>query len=156
MKTKRLYLLTLLLCGFSLVSCHDDDDNNDPGPVSYPIDQQLEGKWHVTSVTGGIGGTSDEYEFSEIVWDFHTQLHTVTVTNQNTDPQKVDFFDSGTYNYGFNANTTTPQLCTQNIAIDGVNLGCYEFEPGTFTMSQIESDGYLITLMREPQIIPFN
>lgn len=154
MKTKT-FLIAFLLCGFSLVSCHDDDDGN-PGPVSYPIDQQLEGKWHLTNVSGGIAGTDDDYSFNEIVWDFHTEQHTVTVTNMNTDPQKIDFFDSGTYNYTFNANTSTPELCAQTIAIDGVNLGCYEFEFSSFTMSQVESDGYLLQLEREPQIIPFD
>lgn len=155
MKTKKLYLFALLLCGFSLVSCHDDDDNNQ-GPVSFPVNQQLEGKWHLTNVSGGIGGTTDNYSINEIVWDFDTETHTVTVANANTDPQKVDFFNSGTYSYTFNENTTTPQLCLQNLAVNGTNLGCYSFEAATLTLSQIEADGYSLQLIREPEVVPFN
>ena len=152
---KTLYLFAFLAFSTTLVSCHDDDDNNS-GPTSFPFDEQLEGKWHLVTVSGGIEGTIDNYAFNEIVYDFDTETHTVKVMNTNTNETKVDFFDSGTYHYTFEVNTITPESCTQTIVINGTDLGCYSFEANQLTMTQIGDDVYTLNMEREPQVIPFD
>ena len=151
---KTIYLLAFLAASVTFVSCHDDDDDH-PDPNPFPVDQQLEDKWHLLNVSGGIAGTTDEYGVNEIVYDFDTETHTVQVTNTNTNEAKVDFFDSGTYNYTFEVNVITPQSCTETIAIDGTDLGCYSFADSRLTLMQIGADVYTLIFEREPQIIPF-
>lgn len=138
----------------TLVSCHNDDDHAAP-MLLFPLDSQMEGEWHLTNVEGGFGGRHYDFPAGEIVWDFHTQTHTVTVDNNNTDEAKVDFFDSGTYSYAIIKNPQNPGNCAYKIVIKGTNLGCYGFAGDTFTMSQAGLDGYTLRLIREPQVIPY-
>jgi hypothetical protein len=150
---KSIKLLTLMTF-FALVGCHDDD--NDYVPVyTPPVTENVDGAWELSNVSGGIAGTNDDFAPGEVTWIFNEENHTVEVLNNNTDEDKVDFFDSGTYNYGVVINQTTPELCGFNFSIDGVNLGCFTITEEQFTMSMVEADGHMITLKR-PQIIPFD
>lgn len=139
---------------FALAGCNDDD--HDYVPIyAPPTTEDIEGAWELSNVSGGIVGANDTYMPGEVTWIFNEENHTVTVFNNNTDDNKVDFFDSGTYDYEVVINPATPELCGFNFAIDGLNLGCFTVTEAQFTMSMIEADGHMITLVR-PQIIPFD
>lgn len=107
----------------------------------------INGTWKLVNVSGGIAGTNDDFADGLITWKFNAN-HTVTITNNNTDDSKQDILESGTYDYVFNTNEATPELCAINISIGGTNMGCYTVTATQFTMSQVESDGYLIKLVR--------
>lgn len=151
---RTLKLCAFLLCFMTIAACHDDDNNNPDYPTTY--NPKMEGKWHLINVSGGIQGISEDFAYEEIVWDFDTANLKVTVHNTNTDPQKADSFDSGTYDFNITPNTVTPQNCSLNIVVNSINMGCYAFSPNEFTMSQIEADGYMLQFVREPQVIPFD
>jgi|GEM_PF-793870 len=151
MKTLKLLGLIAL---FALAGCNDDD--NDYVPIyTPPTTEDIDGAWELSNVSGGIIGTSDDFLPGEVTWVFNEENQTVEVFNNNTDDDKVDFFDSGTYDYEVVNNQATPELCGFNFAIDGINLGCFTVTETQFTMSMVEADGHMITLKR-PQVIPFD
>jgi hypothetical protein len=144
--SSKFHFLTLLAF-FAITGCND---GNDPYIPTYtpPATENIEGSWELSNVSGGIAGTYDDFAPNEVVWIFNEESQTVTVFNNNTDDNKVDFFDSGTYDYEVVINQTTPELCGFNFAIDGVNLGCFTVTEEQFKMSMIEADGHIITLKR--------
>jgi hypothetical protein len=139
---KKLLLLTSLFASLMLSSCHDSDNNQ-----AMPLSSTITGNWKLTNVSGGIAGTNDDFADGLITWKFNSD-HTVTITNNNTADNKQDILESGTYPYAFETNEATPELCAVNIVVGGTNLGCYTITPTQFTMSQVESDGFMIKLVR--------
>lgn len=137
MKTIGLFsalLLAILSCG-----CSNDNGNNR---------KDIGGEWKLVNVHGGIAGIDDDFSPGTITWNFNTSSHTVAVVNTNTDNSKEDLIATGNYDYTFSPNTTTPQSCSENIVIDGVNYGCYDISTQQLTLSQVEADGYAVTLIR--------
>ena len=143
-------MFVLLLTPFS---CHETENYYF---IPQTANQAIQGEWHLVNVAGGFAGINDDYTIGEIVWDFDTANQTVTIMNLNTNENKVDMFDSGVYAFAYVQNTVLPDNCILSLTIDGVNLGCSNFNNTQFTLSQVESDGYFITLQREPQIMPQN
>lgn len=127
-----------------LFSCHSDDSAQ---IQSAPI-TGIEGPWKLVEVNGGISGTIYNYPEGMITWKFNGISQTVIIQNNNVDENMQDILPSGTYHYSLVANEATPELCALNITIDGLNLGCYNIGTTEFTMSQIESDGFFIKLVR--------
>lgn len=150
MKTIQLLALLGLL---SVVAC-DDDDHREPVLVPTTAVHGVDGEWNLIQVMGDFTGGSYSYAEGEIRWVFDPEAQTVEVVNLNTDPNKVDVLESGTYSYSFEANGSTPELCSQIIKVDGLDMGCYDIGENELTMSRIEVDGLALTLKR-PQIIPF-
>lgn len=70
------------------------------------------------------------------------------MVNTNTDEAKQDLFETGTYDYGMQANTATPELCNEVILLNGIDYGCFGIDNGQLIISQIEADGYYIKLIR--------
>jgi hypothetical protein len=140
--SKTLKLLSTFLFLF-LVSCHSDDN---PQTQTPPLG--IEGTWKLTEVNGGITGTIYNYPPGMINWKFNGISQTVIVENHNVDENMQDILPSGTYHYNFVANQATPELCALNIEVNGMNLGCYDIGTTQFTMSQVETDGFLIKLVR--------
>ncbi len=150
--------LLAVCCFAALVSCNDNDDK--PVDQALPAasnpnetngDQtagEIAGKWKLVNVSGGIMGISHNFADGVINWTFDEAAQTVTVVNNNNDPMLQDIFASGTYPYDFVPNEATPELCDINIVVGGVSLGCYNIGTSEFTMSQIESDGFMIKLVR--------
>ncbi|MFT3794226.1 hypothetical protein [Flavobacterium sp.] len=146
MKTVKLLTLALSLV---LLSCSDNDDKEPTQQIVTPQPTaSINGTWHLVNVNGGFGGTSDDFPVGMITWEFNQAQQTVTVVNNNTDPQAQDILPSGTYDYDFVANEATPEICNTNIKIGNTNLGCYSIGSQTFVMSQIEADGFEIRLHR--------
>ncbi|MFT3794225.1 hypothetical protein [Flavobacterium sp.] len=149
---KTLKLLALLGL-FSFTGCNDDD-RRDPVLVPAPAVPEVDGQWNLIQVMGEFTGGSYTYAEGEISWTFDPETQTVEVVNLNTDPNKVDVFESGTYDYSFEANPSTPELCGEIIKVDGLDMGCYNIGQTQMTMSRIEVDGLALTL-RRPQVIIF-
>ena len=145
MKTIKLFFALLCL---TTVSCNDNDDKAIAVPAAMNPNEAIDGNWSLVNVNGGIAGTSDDYPEGLIVWKFNSANQTVVVQNGNTDPISQDILPSGEYDYSFVSNEATPELCLMNIKVGGVNLGCFNIGSSIFTMSQIESDGFLIKLTR--------
>jgi hypothetical protein len=140
MKTIR--LLTLLFCTLILNSCNNGDNNDyENQPVS------LEGGWTLKKVQGGIGGINQEFDDQMITWTFNAN-GTVSVWNTNTDNTKIDFFETGDYDFDFQPNTVTPDSCAEALFLDGVSFGCHSISGNTLILNQVENDGYQLTLRR--------
>jgi hypothetical protein len=141
---KTIKLLTLLFCTLILNSCSNsnDDDDNSPEPT-------LQGGWTLKKVQGGIGGVNQNFDDELVTWTFNAN-GTVSVFNTNTDDTRIDFFETGDYTYDFEPNTATPDTCAEALILDNVSFGCHDFSGNgnTLTLSQVESDGYQLTLER--------
>ena len=140
MKLKFFLLAPLAL----LMACNNSDDNN--------TTQSIEGAYRLASVRGGIAGTNDEFNDGSIIWTFENNGN-IHVWNTNTDDSKQDLIETGDYIYTFQPNTVTPQTCATAIYIDGVSYGCYDLNGDNLTLSQVESDGYEVTLVKLHPVI---
>jgi len=138
---KIINLLRINLLALLAISCCNNDDGN-------PVNQQIEGKWHLVQVSGGFVGINHVYEPGTISWEFNANTNKLKVINTNTDENKQDIFDTGTYDFGFEPNTTTSELCPESIILDSIDYGCYTIDDDELTISQLESDGFLIKLIR--------
>ena len=138
---KRITLLIAFMALTLVSSCKNDDDAvTGPSPV--------QNSWYLINVTGGIAGTSYNFEPGTITWKFGNSNDTVIIDNKNTDASKEDFFSSGTYHYSFVTNTVTPQNCSETLKVDNMDFGCYSFGPtGYLTLTQTEADGFTLTFV---------
>ena len=138
---KTFKLLSAFVVALTFVGCNDDDNN---GSQTDP----LAGEWRLTHLMGGIAGNNVSFEPGTISWDFDPESGTVTVVNTNTNEQLEDLFESGTYEFSFEENTATPASCEEVLVIDDVSLGCWNASSSTLTLTQIENDGFVVTLKR--------
>jgi hypothetical protein len=145
---KSLKLLPVLFLLLSLSACHNEENQSAQAPSRILTTATLEGEWKLVNVSGGLVGTNDHFPAGLITWKINGISQTIVIVNNNTNDQLQDILPSGTYHYSFVANEATPELCAMNIQVDGVNLGCYNITANEFTMSQIESDGFMIKLVR--------
>ena len=142
---KNLKLLLLLLYIPIAASCNNDDDNNTPPPVNTT----LEGSWKLINISGGFQGMNQDFEEGLITWNFDESEGSLTVVNNNP----ADVYDAlGTGDYLYTVTPVESQSCgstisvTQNLMIH--NFGCMTLNGNNLTMSQIESDGFLLTFKR--------
>ena len=132
--------LMMLLAGMAMLTACSGDDNEtiyDNGPLE-PV------AWKLVNVSGSIAGIDEDYEEGVITWVFNTD-NTVTITNNNTDEMKTDFFDSGNYVYGYTENPDNTAACANVIVIDNINFGCVNVLGDTMTFNQAYDDGYILT-----------
>ena len=133
-KTLLLFSLTLLLnC-----SLGNDINSNDVPKTNIT--------WHLVQTTGGIEGVNDEFALSTVVWAFYDNTGDLIVDNQNTDVNKQDFLDSGTYTYSL------ATIEGQNfITIDGTEYGEIIIGPNEFVINENTkstgdgADGFIYT-----------
>ena len=102
------------------------------------------GAWKLVNVNGTIAGINNNFPLGMITWNFNSNNQTVTVVNNNTDPNLWDVLETGTYNYQFINNPDLP--CGESIKIDGVEYGCYTFANDSLVIDQSITDGFAITL----------
>lgn len=141
---KKIFSLFMLSGLVLIASCENDDDNFAPtDPIA--------GTWNLISVSGGIMGSTFDFPAESIKWTFNTTSHTVIVVNNNpADSPAEDFFSSGTYNYLYPQNNATPQNCNTTLRISTTDLGCREVSGHTMILTQVQSDGYVLTFSKEP------
>ncbi|HEX8561338.1 MAG TPA: hypothetical protein VF676_00030 [Flavobacterium sp.] len=133
---KKIKLLLIAVIVFVFSGC---DDN---GPSA-----SLRGTWNLVKTVGGISGETTTFETGLVTWNFDTPSHTVTIMNNNTDENAYDVFESGTYDYSFEENTTN-DFCEQTLVIDNTDLGCHTLSSDQLIITQPEADGYVLTLVR--------
>ncbi|MDN5213521.1 hypothetical protein QQ020_15730 [Fulvivirgaceae bacterium BMA12] len=93
MKRNFLILALLFFAGF-IAGCENDED--------ITPDQQLNGSWHLTNVSGGLAGVNIDYKKGEVKWDFDPKSGNLTIENliDSTGPEDIYAgLDSGTYPY---------------------------------------------------------
>ena len=102
--------------------------------------------WHLVQTNGGIQGVNDQFELGTIVWTFYENTGNLIVNNQNTDANKQDFLDSGTYTYSLET------IEGQNfITIDGTEYGEITIRPNEFIIDENTkstgdgADGFIYT-----------
>jgi hypothetical protein len=137
---KTLKALVLLFCSLTLSSCNESNDDNNE-------EFSLEGGWTLTKVQGGIAGINDNFDEQLITWTFNAD-GTISIWNTNTDENKTDFFDTGEYDFAIEPNSATPESCAETLFLDNVSFGCHSITGNTLTLSQVENDGYQLTLKR--------
>jgi len=134
---------TILIIAFSfLISCSVGDDipqNSNEVRIT----------WHLKQTTGGVAGINDEFAIDDVVWSFSEDEGTLNVDNQNTDTEKQDFLDSGTYSFS---------IATINgenfISIGGVEYGEIIIGNTQFTINENYTsvgeiaDGFIYTFQR--------
>jgi len=137
MKSKVLILGILLISLLS--SCSKDTDTSHANIVN--------GQWKLINVSGSFSGVNSNFVPGIITWDFNPTTQTVTVINNNTDSNLTDIFETGVYNYQVVENEN-PQLCTETIRMDGIEMGCFNIINGDLKIDQAFTDGYSVTLKR--------
>ena len=128
--------LTLLLLVL-LPSCSND---------SNPNSDAVQGQWKLINVSGTFAGIDNNFAPGLITWNFNPTTQTVTVVNNNTDPDKWDVFETGVYNYLIVDNPEFP--CGEIIKIDGIKMGCFSVTDNEFVIDQSIADGFRLKLVQ--------
>jgi len=134
---KKLIIPFALLFGLALASC-----SRDSGTMS---DNPVQGQWKLVNVTGTFGGINENFTPGLITWNFNSITQTVTVVNNNTDPNRWDVLETGVYTYQFVNNPESP--CGESIEINGSVYGCYSVTNDTLVIDQAIADGFAIKLV---------
>ena len=120
---------------FLLLGCSSDSvTNSDP----------VQGQWKLVNVRGTFAGIDNNFAPGVITWDFNPITQTVTVVNNNTDPNLWDVLETGVYSYQFVNDPDTP--CFESIKINGNVFGCYSVENDSLVIDQSIADGFALTL----------
>lgn len=146
---KTLKLLIILISLPFCTACNNDDDNGlGPDPTG---NVGFEGKWYLININGGFAGYNHDFEKGLITWTFNESEKKIVVVNNN--PADVyDALGMGTYDYEYIL--ADSQSCDSTLNITQANnevlynFGCHKIEDTTLTFSQIEVDGFKITLVR--------
>ncbi len=134
------YTLLNLICLLLCLSCSQDDDT--------PINNPLEASWSLINVSGSFAGIDQDIEAGVIVWTFNPVDYTVTVENNNTDEEVINFFESGTYTYVYVDNEGETEQCNESLFIDNINFGCQTISGNTMKLNHIWLDGYILTFVK--------
>ena len=135
---KKLFTFLSFLILFLLTSCSNDSTSAKNNTIT--------GQWKLVNVSGTFAGINDNFPEGMITWDFNPITQTVTVTNNNTNANLWDVFETGVYNFQFVNNPEFP--CGESIEIDGSLYGCYSFANDSLIIDQSIADGFAITLKR--------
>lgn len=134
-------LILLLISPLLLATSCDDDDNNTPQNAA------LTGRWKLVNISGGIQGQDFDVPNGTITWTFNNNNMVQVVNNNPVDSNVEDFFETGTYTYQHIASEVSA-TCPQLLRVNNVDLGCKHTAGNTMTLTQTESDGYVLTLMK--------
>lgn len=127
-----------VLLAITIYGCSNDSKSSSSDPIA--------GQWKLVSVDGTFAGIHDTFPAGTITWDFNPITQTVTVTNNNTNSNLWDLFDTGIYTYHFVNVPDAP--CSQSLDIDGTVYGCYTFSNDSLVIDQSIADGFAVTLKR--------
>lgn len=136
---KKLFAILGLMLTLAFTSC----SSGDAGTHTNIIEGTT---WKLVRVNGSFTGSTTNYTPGLIKWTFDAGTGTVTVVNGNTNPDLVDFFDTGVYDYQVIPNPD-PSICSETLKIDGVEMGCFSVDNGILNISQVVVDGYALKLV---------
>lgn len=139
---KKILFLMVVATALIAGACSDNDDM----PVTTVA--ALGGTWKLTHVSGSVAGIDQDFTPGAVTWTFNVENNTVSVVNNTPDDSLTDFFPTGNYTYGYVQNETTPQSCAYTLAVSNINFGCAASTSTTLTLTQVESDGYVLTFIR--------
>ncbi|MGL2966909.1 hypothetical protein [Flavobacterium sp. XGLA_31] len=125
----------LLVLFFS--SCGTDSNSTNTDPV--------QGQWKLVAVDGTFAGIHNTFSPGVINWSFNPITQTVTVVNNNPNPELWDVLETGVYNYQFVNDPDSP--CGESIKINGTIYGCYSTTNDTLVIDQAIADGFAMTLV---------
>lgn len=137
---KKILFMLLISPLLLATSCDEDDDSSIPNTT-------LTGRWNLVNVSGGLQGQDFDIPNGSITWTFNANNTVQVVNNNPADGNAEDFFETGTYNYQYTTNEVST-TCNQTLKIDDIDLGCQNIQGNTMTLSQVEADGYLLTLKK--------
>ncbi len=91
-------VITFIILGALLfTNCSDDDTS------TTPVEQEsIQGSWNLKKVSGGLMGTSIDYDKGLVEWSFDTTTNRLTIINTILTTGTEDIYaglDSGTYDY---------------------------------------------------------
>lgn len=131
-----------VLAAACFIGCSDDDDNN--SGTASPLLQN----WTLVNSGGGFAGTNYDFEKGLITWQFRAN-GSVKIVNNNTDQQKADGLDSGTYSYTITANTSQIQDCAESMKINEYVFYCYDIDAsGKLILDDSPVDGIKLTFVK--------
>lgn len=141
------YIYSVLITMITLTSCSIESDNN--SETNIPEIIRIE--WHLTNVTGGVSGLSNDFELNDIIWTFNEEYGALSVSNNNSDNTLEDGLDSGTYSFEI-----TIQDNEEFLLVNDNEYGLLTIYPSdnemtidqNITMSGDAADGYLYTFRR--------
>lgn len=135
---KKLLSFLGILSMLMLSGCSSDSNSSHTSIV--------DGQWKLVKVTGSFAGVSSDFEPGVIKWTFNPTTQMVTVVNNNTDANLSDLFETGVYNYQI-VQSQNPDLCSEALKIDGVEMGCFSLVDGKLQIDQSYTDGFTVTLV---------
>jgi hypothetical protein len=140
---KKIKLFFLVLSALLLAGCSNDNDSG--GQTDDPM---IADTWKLLAVHGGIGGIIHEFPENSVTFDFNTTAHTVAVVNNSPDGTSYGVPATGTYDYEYVTNTSTPELCAETIIIGTDDYGCAFVEGDALSLTQQYADGYAYEFSR--------
>ncbi len=138
MKTLRITLL--LFFATLLTNCSTGNDNN---TSALP---PLGGTWKLVNVRGGFVGVNDSFPPGQITWTVNTANQTVTVVNNNNNPNMQEILDSGVYNYTLQADPNA--ICAQTFNVNNMDMGCFTVSANDLVITYEYADGFTLTFVR--------
>lgn len=106
----------------------------------------FDGEWKLINVSGGFAGVNDNFPAGQIKWTVNSANNTVTVVNNNTNPDAQDVLESGVYPYLLENDTNS--ICSQTFNVNNMDLGCYEVTANQWTITFAYADGFTLTFVR--------
>lgn len=131
--------VTLLLLTLILFSCSKDDNETTAVPT-------LAGQWKLVNVTGGFVGVNHNFPAGQITWNVDTTANTVTVVNNNTNPNLQDILETGVYSYTLDPDPNS--VCTDTFNVNNLDLGCYSVSDTELIITYEYADGMTLRLIR--------
>jgi hypothetical protein len=133
------HISLLLFIAFALFSC----SNNNDEPAAIPT---LAGQWKLVTVTGGFVGVNDNFPAGQITWNIDTAANSVTVVNNNVNPNLQDILESGLYSYTLAPDPNS--ICTNTFNVNNLDLGCYTVSDTELIITYEYADGMRLRLIR--------
>ena len=130
---KLLFMLSIIL-PLSVVGC--DPESYDP-----ITDFNINGKWNLTHVGGGIDGRDLNFDPGIITWTFNENTGMVTI--DNTSENGLSVFLTGTYS--FLIEDVDGQ---RTLTIDGILFDSFEFSQDQIFLDQQYADGLSMVLTK--------
>ena len=143
-----IYNLLILLLGLGLSTACQKETRQTSKSNKSAIPNNIDGKWSLVRMNGGITGADETHSVNEITWSFDTQNVTLTVNN-TVGSSTYYYLPSGTYPF--------QQISGPNgnyLVIDGFELGRFTFSGNQMHLDENQKStgegacGFYITLQR--------
>ena len=128
---KTIKLLSSFILAILVSSCVVDDHSDD-------LPSYL-GTWKLTKTSGTIAGMTTEFEPGLIKWTITAD--SIYVVNNNTNPDLLDGFETGTYAYTFHEDLITTEDCYRWISFGSGDQNCIGYGFDYLYLNENIADG---------------